>query len=318
MPKILWKHYKNHSGLQINGTISVTLPAKYKSNHMWRAFYLTAQLEAPKWGSVQSYDGAGISGGPFHYTAYSPSSGKQGSLFSLLRAIELGLGTQRNKNLEALWKLFKECGWFVARDGKLRDINEGYEIKGIDILKEFAPPNGAVPKNKDSGYYIHAERIALAFYNLLSDPATFHAQTEHAIEYLVRGQKALEIQAYSTLMGYQDKDVINSPEIITISEDINENGPHLKYDEDLAMCVYHSHSVNAPGPARNCLQQAMSASYIPKRLIHLLGTSNYGRWHDTKDGRNRYDRTRLAAIKSKLWSESLFSDDGIMPENIKE
>ena len=197
MPKILWKQYKKYSGLQINGTTSVKLPPKYKYNHMWRAFYLTAQLEAPKWGTVQGYDGTGISGGPFHYTAYSPGTGKQGSLFSLLRAIEVGLGTKRNKNLEALWKEFKECGWFVARDGKLRNINEGYEISGAEIREELSPRKGVVPR--DGGYYIRAEKFALLFYNLLSDQETFHAQTEHAIEYLIRGQCTLERKAYAKL-----------------------------------------------------------------------------------------------------------------------
>lgn len=315
MTKIFWKKYKKYSGLQINGNTAVERLTKYKYNHMYRAFYLTVQLEAPQWGSVQSYDGAGISGGPFHYTAYSPGSKKQGSLFSLLRAIELGLGTQQNKNLETLYTAFKKQNWFVARDGYLRRFNDGELIFGAEIRDTFAPPDGTVPEA--GKHRVQAEYWAMLFHNLLGDSTTFHAQTEHAIEYLIHGQKSLEYKAYEKLtLGEID---ITTPEVLTVLSGNAADRSKLTLEEDLAMCVYHSYSVNAPGPARKCLQEAIcDPNNISRKLIHLLGTSNYGRWHDTEDGKNRYDRTRKAAIHLGLWPAWYFYDDGIMPENIKE
>lgn len=305
--QLLHRSYKKYSGILIKGEVPVRLAQIYDSFHMWRAFYLTTQVESPKWGTVQGYDGAGISGGPFHYTACHPKSGKQGSLFSLLRRIELGIGTTINKNLERLWHILKENGWYVARDGKLRSNTDGSEINGILIRDTFSPFEGKVPKYGKN--YQIATEWAILFHNLLSDKSTFIAQTEHAIDYLVKGQKSLELSAYQYLI---EQDLC-SIEPLKVNTQLN-----LK--DDLAMCVYHTYSVNAPGPARTCLKQAIEITEdkndFAENLIYLLGTSNYGRWKDTTDNRNRYDKTRIAATASGLWPSYILEE--LMPENLKQ
>ena len=90
--------FKTFAGIKIQGEQAVGVPtAPDAERHIARAFCLTARMEAPTWGSVQSYDNAGISGGPLHWIAHYPSTGEQGPLFPLLRTIELGLAGQPNQ-----------------------------------------------------------------------------------------------------------------------------------------------------------------------------------------------------------------------------
>lgn len=271
--------------------------------HMVRAAYLATKLESPQWGSVQSYDNAGISAGPFHWIAHYPRGGKQGPLFGLLRAIETAVP---NYILSDVWSMLEAEGWYVAMDGKLRSTTDGSLIDGRKIRDVVAAPKGFVPKvgpERDS-----ADNWALAFHELMSRDETKAPQIQYAIEYLTRGQHKLESQAYRLMTGLSEDSDLGS---IRVSGD----GPQIDLQEDLAMAVYHAHSVNAPGPAASCLREALRASrgstdtsVFPKRLIRALGKKKYGAWD------KRYVRTRQKAQQSGLWDRSLFTGkSAVMP-----
>jgi len=289
--------YKTWSGIRIRGTNPVPVPTS--DLHIDRAAYLATSLESPKMGAVQSYDRAAMSGGPFHFTAIQPNPMVQGSLFQLLRHLEVAAPCEA---LDDLWDaLSVHEGWFVARDGKLRDMTSGDLIPAATIRNVFTPPGGKVPTAGPQRE--QAEMWARLFHTLLSDPATYHAQQEFAIEYLMRGQRKAE------------KDFYGTRDLLTMRA--SSEG----MDMDLALSVYHAHSVNAPGPAVKCLN-ATKATFGANRFSHAaaayliwrLGRYKYGRWQDTTDGRNRYDHTRAAARKSGMWPAVLFTT--IMPDNL--
>jgi hypothetical protein len=131
-----------------------------------------------------------------------------------------------------------------------------------------------------------------------------------AIEYLVKTQALLERSVYEGMTGRH----LRTPERLTTSD--------LSDEQDLAMCIYHSHSVNGPAPARTALKAALAKApartdQFPATLVRLLGTSRYGRWHDEPgEKNNRYDRTRGAARKSGLWDARHFAKGGIMPVDL--
>lgn len=297
-----------YAGIKAVGDAKVLPPSGPNTKvHMQRAFYLTTQMEAPVWGCVQSYDGCGMSGGPMHYIGLFPKTMEQGPLFSLLRRIEITPGSP----VQPLWEAFKEVGWYVARDGKLRNIKTGGLITGSEIRNTFTPPNGLVPKAGVARK--QAEKWATLFYNLLSDPITYSAQADYSIEYLIKSSADTELKAYRLFLSK-----IESPERIGIE-------PSLVLPDavDLAMCVYHSFTPNAPAIARQCLEATLikvGAKPTPlefaKVLIKTLGTKSYGRWKDVPGSNgSRYDATRNACLKSKLWTTDLL--DATMPIDFK-
>jgi len=301
-----WVQYKKYSGLRRKGAVHVRRYLEEGARpqlHMRRAWFLTAMLEAPFFGSVQSYDGCGMSAGPLHNIAVYPRNLKQGSLFPLLRRLEL-VGDVTA--LEVLYDGLREEGWYVARDGKLRHAETGAVIGGRAIRNLFTPVNGVVPRKgpaRDT-----ATMWIDIFWRLFSDPTTFPAQEDFAIDYLVSGHRTLESQVYAG----------DDPQVLLVGSTRSETTitPPL----DLAMCVYHAYSVNAPALASRALSNVMARAPVSKdpekfakALIHRLGTTKYGRWHDTPDGRNRYDKTRLAARRLGFWDKSLV--DYYMPRD---
>jgi hypothetical protein len=304
-PSVKYIRFRDFSGCKIDGTADVPLPDS--DFHMDRAYYLTAMLEAPKYGSVQSYDGAAMSGGPLHNIAVYPRNLKaQGSLFPLLRAIEKGLD---NENLYSLWwALRDDANWYIARDGKLRHYETGRVISGTEIRNEFSPPNGRVPRTGPN--WEKAKKWAILFHKLFADPATFKAQKEFAIDYLISTRSRDQERFYGEL------DINN----IRVSEDKCDSD-FLCLEEDLALSVYHSHSVNGPAPAATVLRQVIQrhapisrGPAFAKDLIWTLGNRAFGRWKYTEDGRNRYSRTRIMALRSGLWPREFFvGNNSLMP-----
>jgi len=305
-----WYKYNKYSGILIRGDVPVLLAEGDKNSHLHRAFYLTSQLEAGKWGTVQSYDGCGISGGPFHWIANFPSTGEQGPLFSLLRAIEVSV-SDGNASLAPLLEAFKQAGCFLAKDGKLRSIKGGSLITGRQIRNMVAPVNGVVPETGSNRGV--ADKWAMLFHNLFSDPTTYKAQTEYALSYLVNGYAALERKAYEAMF----QSTVETIEAITIPNLSTLDDPIHIPSIDLAMCFYHSASVNAPGLAAKCLTEVLSetknVAALPGALIRKIGTQDYGAWHDRPDGNDRYDNFRVKAKLLGLWPDVLFNT--IMPLN---
>ena len=184
----------------MSGQTPVALPTgEDVERHIVRAFYLTARVEAPTWGSVRSYDNAGMSGGPMHWIAHFARTGGQGPLFPLLRTIEIGLGGAPNAYFGALKAALAKVGWVVAAsDGQLRSISDGTVVSGRAIRDELAAPGGLVPATGPGRR--KAENWAMLFHELLAGEVTFHAQREHAISCLLRGQRQAETEVYRLLL----------------------------------------------------------------------------------------------------------------------
>ena len=313
--KVGWRSFKTksgtvYSGCKISGTVGIPKPEP--TSHMGRAYYLTAMLEAPSYGSVQSYDRCAMSGGPMHNIAVYPGNMAQGSMFPLLRAIELGAGDA--VSVQKLWDAYKKAGWYIARDGKLKNVMTGKLITGKAIREEFSPVGGKVPKAGPN--WLQAKRWATLHHNVFADPLTFKSQQDFAIGYLLKGQRKYENIFYKdqgmdpeTLRVWSTQDEADLAEA-DVPLDVYNN--HLSLKEDLAMCLYHSHSVNAPGPARTALVRVLKrrkrGDEFAQLLVWTLGTYKYGNW------KVRYARTRKWAMRSELWPASFFSGPtAIMP-----
>lgn len=308
--------YKKYAGILIRDRSLEVELIHFKpgnSQHLKRAAYLATMLESPHWGTVQGYDNCGLSAGPFHWIGRYPRTGEQGPLFGLLRRIEQCLGDSVQSSydgadsmLNALWNKFTRARWYISMDGKLRHRRTGVLISGSEFRDVVAPAKGKVPtKGHDRD---QAEGWALMLHDLLKEPLTYSAQVDYAVEYLVRGQSKLEMKVYRKLA--------SDPELQT-AERI-----HLHKAYDLAMCVYHAFSVNAPSKAAQILktmpltQAALEDPYEwSGKLIKKLGTSKYGNW------RKRYAKTRKIARASDLWWDFFFlkqpQGDGVMPGNFK-
>lgn len=302
MPEVTWKKFRSWSGAKIAGVKKFTLNDEQKKRHMWRGLWLTAQVEGGgKFGAVQSYDGAGISAGLEHKIAVYPRSMKQGSIWKLLREFELHAPCEA---LNKLWDALKDEKMFIAQDGTLRHYDTGRLITGAEIRNLVAPPGGKVPRR--GANWEKAKKWCLLFHDLFVDEVTHKVQIDSAIESLVKGNGKRESAAYKVSVG------LEHPTVIEYDKDISA-------EHDLAWCVYHSFSVNAPSMGRRRLAASRpdGTPEWPKRLIRTLGTTNYGRWHDTRDGGNRYDRTRVFAMRSGMWPDRLFTGpDAIMPKNL--
>lgn len=302
MAEITWRKFRSWSGCKVGGVKEFTLSDDKRTRHMWRALWLTAQVEGGgKFGAVQSYDGAGISAGLEHKIALYPRSMTQGSLWKLLREFELHAHCQP---LADLWDALKMNQMYISQDGVLRSWYTGREITAREIRDLVAPPGGRVPRSGPQ--WEQAKKWCELFHNLFADSTTYKTQINSAIQSLVEGNQKVETAAYQATVGVEHPTVLKA-------------GENVSMELDLAWCVYHSFSVNAPTMGRKRLQASNpnNNSHWPKRLIKTLGTTNYGRWHDTFDGGNRYDRTRKYAIDSGFWPEELFNGaDAIMPKNL--
>jgi hypothetical protein len=254
---------------------------------MDRAYFLTAQLESPTYGSVQSYDGAGLSAGPLHHVAVYPRNLGQGSLFELLGRMELGQAP--TPSMLALISAYRTRGWAVTAAGTLVDVKTGKPVPGKTIVEEFAPNGNVVPKQ--GPFWERAKRWAYLHHVVFSDPVYFATQKAFAIDWLVSGQKTTED------IFYKKKNV----RTLEVEKDLTPA-------EDLALCVYHAFSANAPGPAQEILyatlQEKRGPKEFPKALIERFSRSSYGNW------KTRYTRTRTAAVNSGLWPLSLFAGRG--------
>src|SRR5688572_11750639 len=93
-----------HAGCLIHGTVPVLPPeGDQVLSHLDRAYYLATALESPRYGSVQSYDGAAMSAGPFHFVAVLPKTLTQGPLWALLRRLELAQAP-----IDPLWQALRD------------------------------------------------------------------------------------------------------------------------------------------------------------------------------------------------------------------
>jgi len=290
-----WVTYKKYSGFVVRGGPPIGNPVN-STMHTDRAVYLAGQLEAGAWGTVQGYDGCAISGGILHNIAVSPADLSQGTFFALLREC---IAREKIATAEVVDALSK-VGWKVTQDGKLRVVSTGALVSGSDIRLELSgSTTGNVLKTGPDS--LRAKAWAERFFRLFSNPATFAAQSDYAAAWLAAGNKASELHVYSDFLGR------------TLDSVIGLQAASLPPEIDLAMCVYHAFSVNAPGIATKCLDSlmgklpALTAAGFAAALIKALGKKQYGNWLDAPgDGSNRYDRTRRAVwARPDLWDKTL-------------
>lgn len=298
-----WIQFKSFSGFLTRGGPKIMTPVDAEI-HADRAVYLAARIEAGAWGTVQSYDGCGMSGGLLHNISVSPKDLSQGTFFALLHDISIQAPTE----FLPVWDEFNKLGWILAQDGKLRFTQTGKLVPGKAIrLALSGSESGAVPRRGQAS--VSAEKWALRFATLLSSPGTFAAQSNYAAKWLAEGNSADEISIYNAFLPKPKKidSIIRLP-ILDLPPEV-----------ELAMCVYHAFSVNAPGTARGCLAPMLKVKdpmTFSRGLIRALGKKNYGNWMDAPgDGSNRYDKTRKVVWEcSDIWDKNLARE--LMPRDL--
>lgn len=284
MTTVRWRQYKEWSGCLVRGTVPVE-PQNPKA-HLSCAAWLTSEAEAPAFGYVQSYDGAGISAGLLHNVLVYPKDLSQGDLGKLLRRM-FDAAAASGDDVEHAFERTMPSDWRLARDGKFR-TSPGSLVSGRDLRAWAAPPDGHVPRSGPD--WEKASDIARMFHQLFSLPRLFKVQEDFAIEWLARGNRTAELAVYRAFTELRDLDSFVDLPVSALPPEVH-----------VAMSVYHSFSVNSPKVAAECLARTMSAKSrdhveFSKVLIRQLGAHGRDVWHDEPgDGSNRYDRTRVAA-----------------------
>lgn len=289
--------YKKWAGISIRGNTKWEPSTVKKTNHLDKATWLTAAAEGGSmFGTVQSYDGAGISAGLEHQIAVLPRTLEQGGLWNQLRKLDESL-PDTNPHWIALKNEFDKVGWVLDTRGVLRHKTTGTPVGGAEIRNEIAPVNGVVPESGPD--FEKAVRWAEVFNDLYEDPATFNSQIRETKNGLLSLHKDTESQVYKRYCKIDDASVA-------------EVGTNISPELDLAMCFYHSFSVNAPSKARGVLTEVLGRGLGPvdfaKQLVKALGTNSYANWTV------RYTRTRSLAQASGLFDTGLFNS--VAPANL--
>lgn len=298
MPSIKHVAYKQWAGFVVRGGPPFDRPVK-SDVHMHRAVWLASRVEGAAWGTVQSYDGCGISGGLLHHIAVN-RDGTQGSLWRLVQRV---FATAPDASA-TIRRMLLDRGWHLAPDASLR-TGADHVVRGPLIVEEFAGPRGLCPPA--GPIHDRARKWALAWHDMLAHPGTYAAQVESAISWMTGGQRDTERESYAAFL----------PQRQPPSDLARVRSDELPAALDLAMCVYHAFSVNAPSLAAQCLRAQrldVDAETFARSLVRSLGSQHYGRWHDTADGANRYDATRIVAKNSGLWAPELV--DAIAPRDL--
>lgn len=303
-----WVTYKKYSGFVVRGGPRFDQPVN-AALHIDCAVYLAGQLEAACWGTVQGYDGAGMSGGILHNIAVSPKDLSQGSFFTLLARVF----AMAPKASASMMSDLAALGWHVSPDGVLRD-QAGLRVPGKSIRDEFSGPGGQVPKVGPAN--AKAKKWAESFHKLFVNPDTWAAQSRYAAEWLAGGNRADELQVYNYYLS------LASPKPEALDSVISLPVSLLSPEINLAMCVYHAFSVNAPAIAKQCLSpllprlSKMTSRQFAAALISSLGKKKFANWTDSPgDGSNRYDRTRKAVwARPDLWDATLAK--ALMPKDL--
>jgi len=293
MANVRFVRYDGKRGFVVRGGPSVQ-PSGV-DRHMARAFYLTSQLEAANWGTVQNYDGAGMSAGPIHVIAVLPSSMSQGALWKMLRNI---FSASSAPPVLLLRRKLESLGWSIDERGVLRD-SSGNAVPGAELREELSGQNGIVPES--GPVHDRAKNWALLFHGAFSDPSSYPAQYESVVDWLT-GNFDVEADAYRKyvpgLTG-SDADV----RLWVRNATMQQVGPYL----DLAMAAYHAFSVRAPAPVKNSLQRVLDRNIsdvrdFAKALVAELGQLQLKNW----DVRVR--RIKANVARSGLWPEAVVED----------
>lgn len=291
--------YGNYFGFVVRGDKNwnfLNEPEDSKLRHIRRALWLSAKVENnATFGTVQSYDGCGMSGGLEHQVAAYPRKlSAQGTIFKTINAFPADA-------LQALTRELSSINWEInPKTGMLVNKTTGKAVTGAEIRDEFTPLDGVVPAS--GPFFSRAKLWIEIFAELFSDPRTFEAQID-AGEQRIGSFDALERSVYGARLSKG----AHVPKDLKCTVDLNN-------DEDLAFCIYHCFKVNAPAVAKACLKATApyNDTLWPQRLIGTLAIKQYGNWD------KRYEKTRIIAMNSGLWPKELFGQGGLMPEYKKK
>jgi len=279
MSQPVWREFRGYSGCLVAGSLRVLDP-RHPSEHFSCAAYLTAQVEAPYYGMVQSYDGAGISAGLLHSILIYPATMEQGELGPVTASLLDALGPSGT----SLTSLLAAQGWHLDQGGVFRDAS-GAAVSGQALRNWAAPPDGKVPQSGPE--WDQACQVASAFHACFSDPVGFDVQEQQAVKWLLaRCGHGVALSAYQHFLPAGK--ALDGLAVADLPPPVH-----------VAMCVFNSFLVNSPAVALRCLSVTslnQDPSSFAHQLIRRLGTEGRDVWHDQPgDGNDRYDRTRVAA-----------------------
>lgn len=257
--------FKNYSGVVLHGTEVVTSwPGINTSLHLDRCVLLASKLEAPKWGTVQTYDGCGISGGILHHTATFPGKQELGSLWPLLAEVEKALGKPLLDGID-------------LHGGVPKFHATGVRLTGNVVRELFTgSPQGLTASPIPE---VVAHRIE-AVHDALTKDAAKPAQVAAAKAWLVTMTGRLELPA-----GKSDLP-LGTLRVADFASDSHE----------LAMVVTRAFAVNNPAAAKTCFK-ATGPYYAPgfeERVYKAFAASP--KWS------NRVANTVTAVAGLGLWS----------------
>jgi hypothetical protein len=320
--------FGKYAGVKIKGKIPMEVDSNRDGviTHAERAAWLTAHVESDgKYGCVMNYDGTGMTAGIHQAVAVYPRDlDSKGSLWSLLADICIKASNTPGSEVACrfcdLQDAFMGDGYEFCGQGYLRNRTFGKRATGVEIRNLFTGAfNGVMPES--GPLRDRAEKYVKLFHELFSSRDTFSIQNEFGIRHfsMWAGRKLRFSKKYSKAtigdiiyrwIQYPDGQFLTVGDIVDLGI-------------DLAMCMFWSHMVNAPGEGLKVFCRVVDEGPFDdlygfaKVLVKRLGTSKYGRWDDDlKNG--RYQRTRRYAIKSGFWPESLFEGlTAIMPKNLE-
>lgn len=332
--RVLHRNIGRYSGPVIYGTKTAERPKGDDAEfHIERAYWLTCQAETNnRLGSVMMADGTAFTIGRDQHIAVYPrelanedynAEDDQGGAWKLLADME-----RAHCPVGPLWDALEEQGWYVAPDGTLRWLNDnqvtvkrrtltvqaGDLVHGAAIREAFTPGGGTVSKNgKD---WVTAKRWATLLHDLTSHESTWPVQQDFGIEHLGHRVQVRKLRIHPKRRWQTVQRAVYGP--LNFETARSED---LELDElDLALCVLHSYTVNAPAIAFRLLARAISSSswdpfqdnklHLADRfariLLQAIKTKKYGRWD------HRWVRTRKAAIDCGWWPPHHFRGEGVM------
>lgn len=350
MPRVMYKKFRTYSGPVIFGGRPLDETTPIIRRHIDRAVYLTEAVETGRRrGSIFAADGTGMTGGRGQHILVYPKElanedfdarDDQGGLGALLRRLEVEAPSPK---LEKLWEAFRAEGWYLASDGKFRWLEQGRArvlrkqidhsagdlVHGAVLRDAITPPAaGRVPKSGEE--WETAKRWALLFHGVLEGDRSMEVQWQFEVDHLVHRIRHRKYAFSATKRRSTVERVVYGSRPKPLEEIIA--GQDITFELDLALCVFHSHTVNAPAIAYKKLRSVISevgwrADYdfgdvdaevlFARELLRALAKTRFGRWNQNIGG-GRWERSRTKARLSGFWSKRLFSarTQGIMLANM--
>lgn len=314
--------FNKYSGLRIKGRIPLEMKAKdplvISKSHIEMAFYITAVIESGGvFGTVINYDGTGMTAGIHQAIAVYPKNLKaQGPLWKLLSRMYVLPETPLS--LINIREELHDFGLDLTADGVVRN-ESGNPVSGTVLRKFFGTPQGKLGKGEDRA---RAEQVIQLFHGLFSDERTHGLQvasgTEHFLKIAERTKLRFSKAPRTKCSNIQQQ--IYGP--LTDKHFSMLRTEDMSPELNLAMCLYWSYLVNAPGMALKKMCKTLDAidrrttgwgDKFSRLLVRNLGTSSYGRWDDDIDS-GRYQRTRRVMMMG-LFDAALFRKGAIMPKD---